>query len=107
VVFSFLPQHLGHDGNLTGMPLCCRSGLDLLGGSFWGLSEMSNEKDPFHDAEVREAIDLRWTLRDIRAKRWKLSPINPLHLEKLISLGLVEMRNDDPILTNAGLDTIP
>jgi hypothetical protein len=30
-----------------------------------------------------------------------------LHLEKLISLGLVEMRNDDPVLTNAGLDTIP
>ena len=62
MVFSFLPLHLGHDGNLTGMPLCCRSGLDLLGGSFWGFSEMSNEKDPFRDAEVREAIDLRWTL---------------------------------------------
>jgi hypothetical protein len=63
--------------------------------------------DPLHDLDVQEAIDLRWTLRDIRAKRWKLSPINPAHLEKLKSMGLVEMRNDDPVLTNAGIDAVP
>ena len=50
---------------------------------------------------------IKGTLRDIRAKRWKLAPINPTHLEKLIALGLVEMRNDDPVLTNSGLDAIP
>jgi hypothetical protein len=40
------------------------------------------------------------------AKRWKLSPIDPTHLEKLIAMGLVEMRDDDPVLTNSGLDAI-
>lgn len=60
---------------------------------------MTGENDPFHDLDLQEAIDLRWTLRDIRAKRWKLFPINPSRLEKLRSMGLVEMRNDDPVLT--------
>jgi hypothetical protein len=64
------------------------------------------ESDPFHEFDLQEAIDLRWTLRDIKAKRWKLSPINPSHLEKLQAMGLVEIRNDDPVLTDAGLDAI-
>jgi hypothetical protein len=68
---------------------------------------MTGENDPFHDLDLQEAIDLRWTLRDIRAKRWKLFPINPSRLEKLRSIGLVEMRNDDPVLTNVGIDAIP
>jgi hypothetical protein len=63
--------------------------------------------DPFADLDLQQAIDLRWTLRDIKAKRWVLSPINPSHLETLIAMGLVEMRNDDPVLTNSGVDTIP
>jgi hypothetical protein len=62
--------------------------------------------NPFSDLDLQQAIDLRWTLRDIKAKRWVLSPINPSHLEKLIALGLVELRNDSPVLTNAGLDVI-
>jgi hypothetical protein len=68
---------------------------------------MTGENDPFHDLDLQEAIDLRWALRDIRAKRWKLFPINPSRLEKLRSMGLVEMRNDDPVLTNVGIDAIP
>jgi hypothetical protein len=68
---------------------------------------MTGENDPFHDLDLQEAIDLRWTLRDIRAKRWKLFPINPSRLEKLRSMGLVEMRNDDLVLTNVGIDAIP
>ncbi len=67
---------------------------------------MTDESDPFHEFDLQQAIDLRWTLRDIKAKRWKLSPINPSHLEKLQDMGLVEMRNDEPVLTNAGLDAI-
>ena len=67
---------------------------------------MTAESDPFHEFDLQEAIDLRWTLRDIKAKRWKLSPINPSDLEKLQAMGLVEMRNDEPVLTNAGLDAI-
>jgi hypothetical protein len=49
------------------------------------------DSDLFHDLDLQQAIDLRWTLRDIRAKRWKLSPINPSHLEKLKAMGLVTL----------------
>jgi hypothetical protein len=81
--------------------------LALLGTIWRTWSKMTGENDPFHDLDVKEVIDLRWTLRDIRAKRWKSSPINPSHLEKLISMGLVELRNEEPVLTNSGLDAIP
>ena len=47
-----------------------------------------------------DAIDLRWTLKDIDSKRTWL--INKDHLPKLIELGLVEMRKDTPYLTTAG-----
>jgi len=47
------------------------------------------------------SIDLVWTLRDIKAKR-TLLPVDPDHLQELIDLGLVEMRGDVPVLTNAG-----
>ena len=67
---------------------------------------MTNESDPFHELDLKQAIDLRWALRDIKAKRCKLSPINPSDLERLQAMGLVEMRNDEPVLTNAGLDAI-
>lgn len=47
-------------------------------------------------------IDLVWTLRDIKAKRSQLFPIDPDHLRELIGLGLVELRDDVPVVTNAG-----
>jgi hypothetical protein len=60
---------------------------------------MSTEKDPLAQFGL-EAIDLRWTLKDIRANRkWM---INEAHLPKLIELGLVEMRDGVPSLTPAG-----
>ncbi len=68
---------------------------------------MTDESDPFNGIELQEAISLQWTLRDIRAKRSKLSPINPSHLEKLKSMNLIEMHDDEPALTKAGLDAIP
>ena len=49
-----------------------------------------------------DAIDLRWTLKDIDSHRTWL--INKEHLLKLIELGLVEMREDVPYLTGAGRD---
>jgi hypothetical protein len=48
------------------------------------------------------AIRLRWALRDIKAKRTKLSPISQNDLMALIELGLIEMRDDVPQLTNEG-----
>jgi hypothetical protein len=64
-------------------------------------------ENPFSSLDLHEAIDLRWTLRDIKAQRWVLSPISPSHLQKLIAMGLVEMRAENhPVLTNAGLDAL-
>ena len=42
-----------------------------------------------------DAIDLRWTLKDIASKRTLV--INKDHLPKLIELGLVEMREGAPM----------
>jgi hypothetical protein len=53
-----------------------------------------------------DAIDLRWTLKDITAKRWVLTPIKPDHLARLIDLGLVEMRGDIPFVTVKGQDMV-
>ena len=62
---------------------------------------MNNEADPLTQSGL-DAIDLRWTLRDIAAKRsWF---INKDHLAKLIELGLVAMRGDVPYLTVTGQD---
>ena len=68
---------------------------------------MTDESDPLNGLDLQEVIDLRWTLRDIRARRWKLSPLNPSHVEKLKSMNLIEMHGDELALTKAGLDAIP
>jgi hypothetical protein len=47
------------------------------------------------------AIDLIWTLRDIKAKR-TLMPPDPDHLRELIELGLIEMKDDAAVITNEG-----
>ena len=52
--------------------------------------------------DLDTAIRLRWALRDIKAKRTKLTPVNPDDLKTLIEMGLVEMRDDVPVLTNEG-----
>jgi hypothetical protein len=57
-------------------------------------------------ADRERAIVLRWVLRDIKADRLKLSPIDQHDLRDLIDMGVVEMRNDAPVLTNAGVDAI-
>jgi hypothetical protein len=51
--------------------------------------------------DALRSIDLVWTLRDIKAKRTLLPP-DPDQLRELVDLGLVEIRNDTPVLTNAG-----
>ena len=52
------------------------------------------------------AIVLRWVLRDIKADRLKLSPVDQRDMLDLIDMGLVEMRGDIPLLTNAGDNAI-
>jgi hypothetical protein len=48
------------------------------------------------------AIRLRWAMRDIKAKRTKLSPVSPDDLGALLDLGFVAIVNETPVLTDAG-----
>jgi hypothetical protein len=63
---------------------------------------MTENPNPLANVSVERAIDVRWMLRDIKAKRTKLSPVSDSDLRALIELGLVEMRDDVPVLTNSG-----
>ena len=45
------------------------------------------------------AIRLRWALRDIKAKRTKLTPVSPSDLKTLIEMGLVPLHGDYDSLT--------
>ena len=63
---------------------------------------MTDSPMPFSHLDLERAIALRWTLRDIKAKRLKLSPVGAADLNILTELGLIEMRDDVPVLTNAG-----
>jgi serine/threonine protein phosphatase 1 len=75
-------------------------------GSSLSTADDRKKHDPFRDLELGTKIALRWTLRDIEAKRWMITPIDPTHLEKLMALNLVEIRDDDPVLTRAGVDAL-
>ena len=63
---------------------------------------MTDDKMPLANLELERAIALRWVLRDIKAKRLKLSPVSTVDLNILTELGLIEIRDDVPVLTNAG-----
>jgi hypothetical protein len=67
---------------------------------------MTDQETPFARYPLERAIALRWTLRDIKAKRLKLSPVSEADLTVLTELGLIEIRDDAPVLTPAGHDTL-
>src|SRR6266516_4962441 len=52
--------------------------------------------------DLDTAIRLRWVLRDIKAKRTKMSPIRPDDLRTLTEVCLIEMQGDEPVLTKEG-----
>lgn len=58
--------------------------------------------NPFAEFSLDRAIGLRWSLRDIQARRLKLSPVSDQDLDVLSELGLVEVRDEGPVLTQAG-----
>jgi len=58
--------------------------------------------NPFADFSIERAIGLRWTLRDIQARRLKMSPVSDQDLRALTELGLIEVRDEGPVLTQAG-----
>ena len=57
-------------------------------------------------ADRDRAVALRWVLRDIKNNRLKWWPVDQDDLRTLIEMGLVEMRNDALVLTNAGFSAI-
>ena len=63
---------------------------------------MTDNSHPFAHLPLERAIALRWILRDIAAKRTKLSPVSASDLRELMELGLVEMHDDAPVLTSTG-----
>jgi hypothetical protein len=69
-------------------------------------SLMTDNPSPFTHLSLERAIALRWTLRDIKAKRLKLSPAKESDLNILTELGLIEMQDDAPVLTRAGHDAL-
>ena len=58
--------------------------------------------NPFAELGLERAIGLRWTLRDIQARRLKMSPVSDEDLHVLTEFGLIEMREEGPVLTQAG-----
>jgi hypothetical protein len=58
---------------------------------------------PLANFDLDKAIALRWALRDIAAKRLKLTPLKDDDLQTLMELGLVEMSDGAPVLTQSGL----
>ncbi|MBR1282261.1 hypothetical protein JQ597_09465 [Bradyrhizobium sp. AUGA SZCCT0177] len=58
--------------------------------------------NPFAELSLEKAIALRWTLRDIQARRLKMSPVSDEDLHVLTELGLIEIRDEGPVLTEAG-----
>jgi hypothetical protein len=67
---------------------------------------MVDHRNPFADLALERAIHLRWTLRDISAKRLTLSPVKDEDLTVLTERGLVEVMDGVPVLTDAGRGTI-
>ena len=61
---------------------------------------------PFATFDLEKAIALRWALRDIVAKRLKLTPVGEDDLRTLTELGYVEMRDGKPVVTQTGLDAL-
>jgi hypothetical protein len=58
--------------------------------------------NPFAEFSLERGIGLRWALRDIQARRLKLSPVDDQDLRALSELGLIEVRDEGPVLTQAG-----
>jgi len=58
--------------------------------------------NPFAEFDLERAIALRCTLRDIQARRLKMSPVSDEDLRVLTDLGLIELRDEGPVLTQAG-----
>ena len=59
--------------------------------------------NPFAELGLERAIGLRWTLRDIQARRLRMSPVSGEDLRILAELGMIEVRDEVPVLTPAAI----
>lgn len=62
--------------------------------------------NPFAHLSLGRAVALRCSLRDIEAERLTILPLRDEDLHLLLDLGLVELRQDKPVLTPAGMSAI-
>ena len=60
-------------------------------------------ENPFAQFSLEKAIGLRWTLRDIQARVLKMSPVSDEDLTSLTDLGLFVVRDEGPVMTQAGI----
>jgi len=58
---------------------------------------------PLARLDLERAIALRWAMRDIIADRLKLTPVRDEDLRALVEMGFVELRDDAPVVTQAGI----
>lgn len=65
---------------------------------------MSDPRTGLASLGLDSAIRLRWALRDIHAKRLKLSPLAAEDLQILKDMGYVEIVEDEPVITLSGMD---
>ncbi|WP_347337016.1 hypothetical protein [Bradyrhizobium retamae] len=66
-------------------------------------NQVTQPLSPLARLDLDTAIRLRWALRDIKAKRTKLTPVRQSDLVMLIEMGLVEIRDDTHVVvTNEG-----
>src|SRR5215469_15292756 len=70
------------------------------------LNETTVKGNPLAHFTLDRAISLRWTLRDILAKRTKFLSVADADLQLLVDMGLVEMHDGEPALTSAGVAAI-
>ena len=84
----------------SGGGVAATDGTNLARGASYSL--MTDNPSPFAHLSLERAIALRWTLRDIKARRLKLSPPPESDLKILVELGLIEIRDEGLVLTTAG-----
>jgi hypothetical protein len=51
-----------------------------------------------------DAVGPRWALRDIKANRLTLTPVDPPDLRTLINMGYVELPDEEPVVTSSGAE---
>ena len=93
-------QHTSVDPEIPRQDSSARSAPDADGRNETTMTDQP--ASPLAGLSLDRAIHLRWVLRDIKAKRTRMSAIGPDDLRTLADMGLVEMQGDEPVLTNEG-----